>query len=138
MAPIDFVFKWWTDLSEKDSKYVKPLKSRDIIEKKENIIIVEDGVKILGRKMKYKVRVTLNPPYEWLAEYEGSVAKAISRYKISEVGEGTRLDYESHIEPRGWFTRLFSPIISRFLIRVFSTEMDAYCRALEDEFSMRR
>ena len=136
-APSDAVFAWRTDLTANDSNYVEPLKSRRILGKENNIILLEDTVKIIGMRMTYKVRVTLIPPYEWIAEYMGSTAKATSKYRVSDVDEGTRLDYESNIVFRKWFIRILSPIISRLLLRIFSTEMDDYCRALEEELDIK-
>jgi len=129
-----FVFDWWTDLRLEDAKLVRPLKYRRIIEKDGDKILVEDFVKILGRSMRYSVKVTLKPPDIWIAEYSGRVADAVSTYKLIETPKGTRILYTSEIKPKGVFTRLVSPLIKGLVKRVFEEEMDDYNRALEAEW----
>jgi hypothetical protein len=113
-ADIEFVFDWWTDLSPQDTKLAKPLKSREIISKSPTQILLRDEEVILGRKMIFDVRVTLNSQeHSWIAEYSGKIAKATSEYKlISEqpsedsrrVLSVTRLRYHTTVYPKGFFT----------------------------------
>src|SRR5579875_827147 len=138
-ADIEFVFDWWTDLSPQDTKLAKPLKSREIISKSPTQILLRDEEVILGRKMIFDVRVTLNSQ-----EYSGKIAKATSEYKlISEqpsedsrrVLSVTRLRYHTTVYPKGFFTNLFSPLIRPFVKKVFSEEMAGFKRAIEQEYA---
>jgi|GEM_PF-2418135 hypothetical protein len=144
-ADIEFVFDWWTDLSPQDTKLAKPLKSREIISKSPTQILLRDEEVILGRKMIFDVRVTLNSQeHSWIAEYSGKIAKATSEYKlISEqpsedsrrVLSVTRLRYHTTVYPKGFFTNLFSPLIRPFVKKVFSEEMAGFKRAIEQEYA---
>jgi len=42
-ADREFVFDWWTDLSPEDSKLVKPLKSRSVISKTPELILLRSA-----------------------------------------------------------------------------------------------
>ena len=62
-ADIEFVFDWWTDLSSDDSLIVKPLKSRRIVSKSTNLIILRDEEEMYFRRMAFDVKVTLERPH---------------------------------------------------------------------------
>ncbi len=137
-APLKVVFDWWTELRPEDANLVKPLKNRRIVKKEDGVILAEDFVKILGRSMKYSVKVTLKPPDVWIAEYSGRVADAVSTYRLIETPDGTKIFYTSEIKPKGMFTRLVSPFIKGLVRRVFEKEMNDYNRALEEEWRRNR
>tara|TARA_B100001013_G_C24584095_1_gene431910 strand:- start:682 stop:1131 length:450 start_codon:yes stop_codon:yes gene_type:complete len=131
--PPEIVYAWWTDLQSTDSKLVKPLKSRKIISKSDDIII-EDVVKLFGKEMRYTVKVILKPPYEWKAEYNGTAATAVSKYKLTLVDGKTQFNYQSNIYPKGYLTKIFFPIIKLFIQHIFSKEMDEYNKKLEEDW----
>ena len=134
-ADKEFVFDWWTDLSPDDSKLVKPLKYRQIISKTENVILLRDEEEMYFRKMAFDVKVTLERPERWISEYDGKDAKARSEYTLrSERDETTTLSYHTRIEPKGFFTKLFSPVVKPFVRRVFASEMKVFIRILEDDY----
>ncbi len=133
-VPKELVFTWWTDLVETDSSDLKPLRNRKIISKKDDSILTDDTVKILGRTMKYSVKVTVYPPDRWEAEYSGKVANATSKYKLIEIPEGTKMLYSSEIKPNGILMKIFLPFISWIIKRIFSKEMDDYIKALEKDY----
>ena len=135
-APREVVFDWWTDLADTDSSLVKPLKIRRVLPREGDVIHVDDTVKILGRTMRYSVKVTVYPPDRWVAEYSGRVADATSTYKLIEIPEGTKMHYSSEIRPKGILTKIVFPIISWMVKRVFSKEMDIYNEALEEEWRL--
>lgn len=138
-ADQEFVFEWWTDLSSDDAKLVKPLKSRKILSRTPTTVILQDEEEMYFRRMKYDVKVTLDRPRMWVSEYEGKVAKAKSEYVLSQGREGsTILSYHTHIEPRGFLTNLFSPIIKHFVKRVFAGEMTVFIRTLEAEYRQKQ
>jgi hypothetical protein len=131
-----FVFDWWTDLSSDDSKLVKPLKKRNILSKSDDKILLHDEEEMYFKKMSFDVVVTLMKPDSWIAEYTGAFAKAKSEYKlVTNSEQTTMLVYHSKIEPSGFFTRLFSPVVRYFVKRVFEEEMDIFIQTLEEEFS---
>jgi len=135
-ASKEFIFDWWTDLSPDDSRLVKPLKSRKIISKSPNLIVLEDEERMYFRRMKFSVRVSMERPNRWVSEYEGKTAHARSEYVLSSISkEVTRLHYTSEISPEGFFTNLFSPIIKLFVKRVFQGEFDVFIRAIESEYA---
>lgn len=133
-VPMNVVFDWWTDLRPEDAKLVKPLKYRRVVKKEGEYILVEDVVRILGRSMRYDVKVTLKPPDMWIAEYSGRVADAVSTYRLTETPNGTKILYTSEVKPKGIFTRLASPLIKSLVRRVFEKEIDDYNRALQTEW----
>lgn len=134
-ADQEFVFNWWTDLSEDDPKLVKPLKSRKIISRAPDKIVLQDEERMYFRRMSFDVQVTLDRPKEWVALYDGTSARAKSEYILSSNEPGiTHLQYHSRIEPKDQLTRLFSPIVKPFVKRIFSGEMDVFVRELESEF----
>jgi hypothetical protein len=55
-ADREFVFDWWTDLSPKDSSLVKPLKSRQIISKTPELILLRDEEEMYFRRMAFDVK----------------------------------------------------------------------------------
>ena len=61
-ADREFVFDWWTDLSPDDSKLVKPLKSRRIVSRSPNLVVLQDEEEMYFKKMKFDVKVTLDRP----------------------------------------------------------------------------
>ncbi len=135
-APREVVFNWWTDLADADSSLVKPLKDRRVLTREGDVTYVDDTVKILGRTMKYSVKVTVYPPDRWVAEYSGRVADATSTYQLIEIPEGTKMLYSSEVRPKGILTKIAFPIIRWMVERVFSKEMDDYNGALEEEWRL--
>jgi hypothetical protein len=138
-ADREFVFDWWTDLSPEDSKLVKPLKNRQIISRTPKLIVLRDEEEMYFRKMVFDVKVALDRPERWVSEYEGRDARARSEYTlISEENGTTMLTYHTRIEPKGFFTKVFSPIVKPFVKRVFVGEMKLFIRALEDDYREKR
>src|SRR5579885_2728921 len=129
-ADIEFVFDWWTDLSPQDTKLAKPLKSREIISKSPTQILLRDEEVILGRKMIFDVRVTLNSQeHSWIAEYSGKIAKATSEYKLisEQPSEDSRrvrcitiLSYHPTTHRNVFLSTLGCPQIRPFVKKVFS------------------
>lgn len=119
---------------EGDAELVVPLKSRRVIKRTGNQIVVEDMVKILGRTMKYLCTVELYPPSRWVAKYSGEVADATSTYMLFDDEGETRMEYTSEIRPKGFFTRLALPLVKPAVRRTFSKEMDDYKSRLEAEW----
>ena len=138
-ADREFVFDWWTDLSPEDTSLVKPLKSRTVISKTPQIILLHDEEEIYFKKMTFDVRVTLKRPEGWAAEYDGKDAHARSEYALSQVDDGnTVLSYHTRVEPSGFLTNVFSPIVKPFVRRVFTGEMKAFVRALEEDYARQK
>lgn len=134
-ASKEFVFDWWTDLEPEDSQLVKPLKSRRIISKAPNLIILEDEESMYFTKMKFSVRVTLERPDRWISEYDGKIARARSTYTLTSSDGQTHLDYRSEIYPKGFFTNLLSPLVKYFVIRIFRGEFKVFIKTLEEEYA---
>ena len=133
-ADREFVFDWWTDLSPEDSALVKPLKSRRIISKKPELILLRDEEQMYFRRMAFDVKVTLERPKRWISEYDGKDARARSEYTLrSEKDGSTRLSYHTRIEPKG-LTKIFSPLVKPFVKRVFAGEMKIFTRTLEEDY----
>jgi hypothetical protein len=140
-ADVEFVFDWWTDLSPEDSKLVKPLKKREIISKTPNLILLRDEEEMYFRKMKFDVKVTLERPNRWISEYDGRDARARSEYTLRAEKDGTTtttLYYHTRIEPKGFITRVFSPIVKPFVKRVFASEMTVFIKRLEEDYNQNR
>jgi len=134
-AEREFVFDWWTDLSPDDTKLVKPLKKRSIITRTPKLILLQDEEKLYFKRMKFDVKVTLHRPNSWISEYDGKDARARSVYELSSEKLGsTTLSYHSKIEPKGFLTNFFSPLVRPFVARVFESEMNLFVRALETDF----
>jgi hypothetical protein len=137
-ADKEFVFDWWTDLSPEDSRLVKPLKSRNVISRTSQLILLHDEEEMYFRRMAFDVRVTLERPDRWTAEYEGKDARAISEYNLrKEEDDTTTLSYHSRVEPSGFLTNAFSPLVKPFVRRVFAGEMRTFIRVLEEDYSKR-
>jgi hypothetical protein len=129
------VFDWWTDLSPEDSRLVKPLKNRQIISKTSNVIVLRDEEEMYLRRMAFDVKVTLERPERWISEYDGKNATAKSEYVLRPEKDGTTtLSYHTKIEPKGFLTKLLSPIVKPFVKRVFSGEMKVFIRTLELDY----
>ena len=138
-ADREFVFDWWTDLSPEDCSLVKPLKKRQIISKTPDLILLRDEEEMYFRRMAFDVQVTLERPERWISEYAGKDARARSEYTLRSERDGTTmLSYRTRIEPKGFFTRLFSPVVEPFVKRVFTAEMKIFIRALEEDFQKKR
>ena len=134
-ADREFVFDWWTDLSAGDSTLVKPLKKREIISKTPELILLRDEEQMYFRTMVFDVRVTLERPERWISEYDGKDARARSEYTLRSERRGTTtLSYHTRIEPKGFFTKIFSPMVKPFVKRVFVGEMKVFIRALEEDY----
>jgi hypothetical protein len=138
-ADKEFVFDWWTDLSPEDSSLVKPLRSRNVISRTPQLILLRDKEEMYFRRMVFDVRVTLERPDRWTAEYEGKDACARSDYNLRQEKDGTTtLSYRSRVEPSGFLTNAFSPLVKPFVRRVFAGEMRTFIRVLEEDYSKRR
>lgn len=138
-ADREFVFDWWTDMSPEDSNLVKPLKSRSIISRTPELILLHDEEEMYFRRMAFDVRVTLERPERWVAEYDGKDARARSEYTLRSEKDGTTmLSYHSRVEPRGFFTRVFSPVVKPFVKRVFAGEMRTFIQTLEEDYGRRK
>ena len=99
-ADTEFVFDWWTDLSPDDSALVRPLKSRHIISKTPELILLHDEEQMYFRRMAFDVKVTLERPERWISEYDGKDAQARSEYTVRSEKDGTTtLSYHTRIEP---------------------------------------
>ena len=133
-APKEFVFDWWTDLSPNDSKLVKPLKVREIISRTPETILLRDEEEMYFKRMSFNVKVSLERPTKWVSEYDGKDARARSEYILTSNGSKTNLEYHTKIEPKGFMTDLFSPLVKPFVKHVFSGEINVFIRTLEDEF----
>jgi hypothetical protein len=137
-ADREFVFDWWTDLSPDDITLVRPLKSRRVISKTPNLIVLHDEEKMYFKKMSFDVKVSLNRPDKWVSDYEGNIARARSEYVLRTCEDGTTtLTYRSRIKPIGFLANVFSPIIKPFVRRVFTGEFSSFIRALETDFHKR-
>ena len=138
-ADKEFVFDWWTDLSPEDSSLVKPLKSRNVISRTPQLILLRDEEEMYFRRMVFDVRVTLERPDRWIAEYEGKDARARSEYNLRQEDDGTTtLSYRSRVEPSGFLTKAFSPLVKPFVRRVFAGEIRTFIRVLEEDYSKGR
>ena len=138
-ADSEFVIDWWTDLSSEDSNLVKPLKSRSIISKTPELILLRDEEEMYFRRMAFDVKVTLERPERWIAEYDGKDARARSEYVLRSEEDGTTtLSYNSRIEPRGRLTKIFSPVVKPFVRHVFAVEMKTFIQTLEEEYHRRK
>ena len=134
-ADREFVFDWWMDLSPEDAALVKPLKSRRVISKSPEVIILRDEEEMYFKRMVFDVKVTLYKPERWTSEYEGKHASAKSQYILKSEADGsTTLFYHTRIKPKGFFTRIFSPIVKPFVKRVFAGEMKVFIQTLESEY----
>ena len=137
-ADREFVFDWWTDLSSDDSSLVKPLKRRDVVSRTPETILLRDEEEMYFKRMVLDVKVTLERPERWVAEYDGKDARARSEYRLQQEGDGsTTLFYHTRIEPKGHLTKAFSPVVKPFVRRVFAGEMNAFIRSLEEDFGRR-
>jgi hypothetical protein len=137
-ADREFVFDWWTDLSPDDSKLVKPLKRRSVVSRTPELIVLRDEEEMYFRRMAFDVRVTLERPERWVAEYDGKDARARSEYVLRQESDGTTtLSYRSRVEPRGFLTRVFSPVVKPFVKRVFAGEMKTFIQTLEEDYDKR-
>ena len=138
-ADREFVFDWWTDLSPDDTRLVKPLKSRSIVSKTPELILLRDEEEMYFMRMAFDVKVTLERPERWVAEYDGKDARARSEYVLRAEGDGTTtLSYHSRVEPRGFFTKALSPVVKPFVRRVFAGEMKTFIQTLEEDYRKRR
>ena len=134
-ADREFVFDWWTDLSSEDTRLAKPLKSRNIISRTPQAILLHDEEEMYFRRMGFEVKVMLERPGRWVAEYYGKDAHARSEYLLRQETDGsTTLLYHTRIEPRGFFTKVFSPLVKPFVRRVFEGEMKTFIQTLEEEY----
>ena len=123
------------NLSPDDSKLVKPLKYREIISKTDNLILLRDEEEMYFRRMKFDVKVSLERPERWISEYDGKDARARSEYTLRSEKDGTTtLSYHTRIEPKGFFTKLFSPVVKPFVRRVFAGEMKIFIQTLENDY----
>ncbi len=137
-AEREFVFDWWTDLSSEDTSLVKPLKARSVVSRTPQLILLHDEEEMYFRRMAFDVRVTLERPEGWVAEYEGRDALAKSEYRLRRERDGsTTLLYHTRIEPRGGLTKALSPVVKPFIRRVFVGEMKTFVRALEEDYAKR-
>jgi len=135
-APPEFVFDWWTDLRPDDSELVKPLKKRTIISRTQDTIHLQDEEEMYFKRMTFDVTVALEPPLRWVSEYSGKSATARSEYLLTGMSNGTTtLSYKTKIEPNGFLTRTFSPLVTPFIKRVFESEMKIFIQTLEREFA---
>lgn len=134
-APKEFVFDWWTDLSSDDTKLVKPLKSREIISRTSQTILLRDQEEMYLKRMSFEVKVSLDRPHKWISEYDGRDARAKSEYVLSTNGSTTVLSYHTRIEPKDSLTNFFSPLVKPFVKRIFSGEMDVFIKSLEQEYN---
>jgi hypothetical protein len=126
------LFDWWTDLSPEDSSLVKLLKRRQIISRTPQLILLHDEEQMYFKRMAFDVKVTLERPERWISEYDGKDARARSEYALkSEDNGSTTLSYHTRIEPKGFFTKAFSPFVKPFVRRVFAGEMKIFVRTLE-------
>ena len=138
-ADREFVFDWWTDLSSEDTGLAKPLKSRKIISRTPQAILLHDEEEMYSRRMAFEVKVTLERPEKWVAEYDGRDAHAKSEYLLRQEADGsTSLFYHTRIEPRGFLTKLFSPVVKPFVRRVLVGEMKGFIKTLEEEYGRRQ
>ncbi len=137
-ADKEFVFDWWTDLSPEDSGLVKPLRKRSVISRTPQLILLRDEEEMYLKRMTFDVRVALERPDRWTAEYEGKDARARSEYNLRREEDGTTvLSYHSRVEPLGFLTKAFSPLVKPFVRRVFAAEMRTFIRVLEEDYSKR-
>lgn len=129
------MFDWWTDLTPEDTMLVKPLKKREIISKTANLIVLRDEEQMYWKRMQFEIRVTLERPQRWVSEYDGKAARARSEYNLSSEQDGTTtLRYKTRIEPKGFLTSAFSPIVEPFVKRVFASEMKTFIQSLEEDY----
>ena len=134
-ASPEFVFDWWTDLLPDDSKLVRPLKSRKVVSKSPDRIVVHDSEQMYFKKMEFDVEVAMHRPDSWIAEYRGNTACARSVYQLKSEPEGTVLNYSTKIEPRGFMMNLFSPFVKPFVKKVFVGEINVFIKTLEKEYA---
>jgi len=134
----EFVFDWWTDLSPDDAKLIRPLKARRILSKTKEKIVLHDEEQMYFKRMEFDVEVTLHRPDSWISEYRGRSATARSEYFLESGPNGsTILKYSTRIEPKGFLTRTFAPLVKPFVKRIFASEMDTFVTVLEKDYRAR-
>jgi len=80
--------------------------------------------------------MTVKRPEGWVAEHDGKDARARTEYGLSETDDGnTLLSYHTRVEPSGFLTNMFSPLVKPLVKRVFSKVMETFIKALEEEYT---
>lgn len=134
-AEREFIFDWWTDLSPEDSNLVKPLKSRRVVSRTPELVLLRDEEEMYFKRMVFDVRVALERPERWTSEYDGKDAHARSEYVLRQEKDGTTtLSYHTRIEAKG-LMKLLSPVAKPFVRRVFVGEMRNFIQKLEEEYA---
>ena len=86
--------------------------------------------RILGRRVETPTRVTIHEPPHRFAYTAAGVLPYTARYTLSGVAEGTRLDADVSMQPRG-LLRLLEPLLAAQLPKLYRANLDRMRQLLE-------
>jgi len=135
-APLDFVYRWCTDFSDKDAVYEGDTYERRILRRTSKQVVYEDLQETANGWLWARHVVTLLPPNRWHSDSVGSHRDIRLDYRLSRVGaEGTRLTLKARRRPTGVGTKNLPR--SKWEKSVHETWMK-FGKAMEREYRQKR
>lgn len=132
-APLSFVYAWWTDFREDDSKITGQKRRIAILERNAQRIIMSVKYTSHGRVMTAARIVTLKPPNAWHLDFIGDENEETGDYQLRSLGtRKTRLHAAFKVNYRNRRT----PSKLAFLKNI-NESWDKYVAALEREYRLR-
>lgn len=124
------VFAWCTDYREDDADLSDVhLLGRRVFSHSASEVAMED-ILVLGRPTPVRYRVSLHPPDRWRATGQSRYGGVESEYRLTPFPDGTRIDIEFDLRPRGPY-RLLAPFVVRPMRRRLNRLWDDFVRQME-------
>jgi signal peptidase I len=129
-VPSETAYGWWTSFSDEDGDEGGPLVSRRVLGQEGDRIVIEDEYLYLGRRLRLRGRVKLNPPDSYVVELDGHTVNIRLHYMFSPVVEGTQLVVIGDLRGKG-FLRLALPLMWPRIRREIVAGIDGNARRVE-------
>ncbi len=129
-VPQEQAYAWWTSFSDEDGNPEGPLLSRGIRLKGQNQLLLEDEYLYLGRRLRLRGSVRIEPPDSYTVDYEGRLLRVWLRYMFAPVAEGTQLVVLGEVRGNGWL-RLLLPFLWMRIKREIAAGIESNVRRME-------
>jgi hypothetical protein len=132
-VPVAQAYAWLTDYQDDDpQRTTAVIKSRPVLERHEDRVVLDGTLEILGRRGRGKAEVRLFPPDHWTASIlEGSGRGSVYDYRLTPVPEGCRLHVDYRISTRRLRSYLRVLLARRLVWKELDTMWDGFARSMQ-------
>lgn len=134
--PLEDAYTWLTDYRDDDPERTDAIiEGREVIEEREDEVIVGAKLVTLGREVTGRARVELDPPDTWTAHIEDDKGRPAGRYEyhLEEHPDGCKLEVDYHVATPRLRDKLMLWISKPLARREIDQMWAGFAQAMADE-----